>query len=66
MEKLLVRLPKNSLILKGTLLHIRCCAHILNLIVKDDLDVIGKSINKFMIVLFFGLQYLKGMKSLKQ
>ncbi|XP_062103824.1 zinc finger BED domain-containing protein RICESLEEPER 2-like [Humulus lupulus] len=36
----------NCFILKGKLLHMRCCAHILNLIVKDGLSVIGDSIDK--------------------
>ncbi|XP_062100240.1 zinc finger BED domain-containing protein RICESLEEPER 2-like [Humulus lupulus] len=33
-------------ILKGKLLHMHCCAHILNLIVNDDLSVIGDSTDK--------------------
>ena len=33
-------------ILNGELLHMRCCAHILNLIVRDGLSVIGDSIDK--------------------
>ncbi|CAN6687894.1 unnamed protein product [Malus baccata var. baccata] len=35
---------KLSLVLNGELFHMRCCAHILNLIVKDELDVIRDSI----------------------
>ncbi|XP_028952706.1 zinc finger BED domain-containing protein RICESLEEPER 2-like [Malus domestica] len=35
---------KLSLVLNGELFHMRCCAHILNLIVKDGLDVIRDSI----------------------
>ncbi|KAL4394409.1 hypothetical protein AHAS_Ahas02G0149100 [Arachis hypogaea] len=36
----------NSLILKGDYLHMRCCAHILNLIVKDGLKEIDDSITR--------------------
>ncbi|KAM6574915.1 hypothetical protein CsatA_023242 [Cannabis sativa] len=36
----------DSFILKGKLLHVRCCAHILNLIVKEGLSVIGDSVDK--------------------
>ncbi|KAK2661526.1 hypothetical protein Ddye_000100 [Dipteronia dyeriana] len=42
-------LPKfsiGSLLLGGKLFHMRCSAHILNLIVKDGLDVIGDGIEK--------------------
>ncbi|WOL07995.1 zinc finger BED domain-containing protein RICESLEEPER 1-like [Canna indica] len=34
----------NELLLQGKFLHMRCCAHILNLIVKDGLFVIEGSI----------------------
>ncbi|KAK9757915.1 hypothetical protein RND81_01G194600 [Saponaria officinalis] len=46
MSILRVKLPKDSLILRGRFLHMRCCAHILNLIVQDGLTVIGESIER--------------------
>lgn len=35
-----------SLILDGCLFHMCCCTHILNMVVRDGLDVIKKSIEK--------------------
>ncbi|KAH9780518.1 BED-type domain-containing protein [Citrus sinensis] len=43
---LLAKFPPSSFLLNGKLLHVRCCAHILNLIVKDGLDAIGDGIEK--------------------
>ncbi|KAK9706312.1 hypothetical protein RND81_07G116000 [Saponaria officinalis] len=43
---LLKNFDKKCLILKGSFLHLRCSAHILNLIVKDGLDVIESGIMK--------------------
>ena len=35
-----------SLLLNGNFFHVRCVAHVLNLIVKKGLDVIGVEIEK--------------------
>ncbi|KAK3229643.1 hypothetical protein Dsin_001524 [Dipteronia sinensis] len=43
---LIEKLNSSDLILNETLFHMRCCAHILNLIVKDGLDVIGEGIER--------------------
>ncbi|KAF7133236.1 hypothetical protein RHSIM_Rhsim09G0082900 [Rhododendron simsii] len=42
------KLDSTSLMLGGNLFHMRCCVHILNLIVKDGLDVIKMGIEKIM------------------
>jgi len=42
----LKKLDPIMLILDGKNLHMRCCAHIWNLIVKVGLDVIGDAIEK--------------------
>jgi len=46
MAMLLGKFDSSSLTLDGKFLHMRCSAHILNLIVKDGLDVIGKGIER--------------------
>ncbi|KAL5748544.1 hypothetical protein ACOSP7_025584 [Xanthoceras sorbifolium] len=45
-ELMLEKLDKGDLWLNGQLFHMRCCAHILNLIVKDGLSVIGDGIER--------------------
>lgn len=46
MDMLLGKFDYSALILGGEFLHMQCSAHILNLIVKDGLDVIGKGIER--------------------
>ena len=43
---LLEKLYTNSMIMCGKFFHMRCCAHILNLIVRDGLSVIQKGVKK--------------------
>ncbi|KAM0906831.1 hypothetical protein ACQ4PT_016531 [Festuca glaucescens] len=45
-EELQDKLDSSSLMLGGKMLHMRCCAHILNLIVKDGLAVLGDGIER--------------------
>ncbi|CAA2976799.1 zinc finger BED domain-containing RICESLEEPER 2-like [Olea europaea subsp. europaea] len=42
----LSQLCTHSLVLNGEFFHMRCCARILNLIVKDGLDIISGSVEK--------------------
>ena len=46
MHELLERLDGRYLLLGGKLLHMRCCAYTLNLIVKDGFDIIKESVEK--------------------
>lgn len=46
LDKIIENIHSTSLLLDESLFHMRCCAHILNLVVRDDLDVIKESIEK--------------------
>nr|KYP56624.1 Putative AC transposase [Cajanus cajan] len=45
-EKIKDKLQLSTLLRDGSLFHMRCCAHILNLIVKDGLEVVKDGIEK--------------------
>ena len=49
-------LHTNGLVSGGEFFHIRCCAHILNLIVQEGLKVVGPAINKIRE----SIKYVKG------
>ncbi|KAM0898891.1 hypothetical protein ACQ4PT_021648 [Festuca glaucescens] len=44
-DLMISKIGKSKLLLQGTMLHMRCCAHILNLVVKDGLDVMKSAIH---------------------
>ncbi|WOL13352.1 zinc finger BED domain-containing protein RICESLEEPER 2-like [Canna indica] len=45
-ERILDKISPRSFILSGKFFHMRCCAHILNLIVNDGLSIISDAIEK--------------------
>lgn len=49
---------KQSLLLNGDLFHVRCCAHVLNLIVRDGL----KELDSCVVKIRESIKYIKGCK----
>ena len=43
---ILDKLQRSTLVMRGSMLHMRCVAHVPNLIVQDGFDVIGSYIEK--------------------
>ena len=43
---ILDKLQRSTLVMRGSMLHMRCATHVLNLIVQDGLNVIGSRIEK--------------------
>jgi hypothetical protein len=60
------RLGATNMLLKGKWLHMRCCAHILNLIVKDGLTVIETAVAHIRDSVAYWIATQKGMKSLRK
>ena len=50
---LLNKIDTSSLILSGFMLHMRCAAHILNLIVQDGLSLIGDGIERICDIVIY-------------
>ena len=63
LESLIVNnLSSSDLWMDGKFLYMCCCAHILNLIVKDSLDVINDAIEIIRDSVAFGVSILKRIK----
>ena len=43
---ILDKLQRSTLVMRGSMLHMRCATRVLNLIVQDGLNVIGSCIEK--------------------
>ncbi|XP_059623173.1 zinc finger BED domain-containing protein RICESLEEPER 2-like [Cornus florida] len=50
---ILDKVDSSTFLLDGKILHMRCCAHILNMIVKDELEVMGDGIERIRDSVYF-------------
>ena len=66
MINMLVDSLSGHLILDGSLFHMWCCAHILNLIVKDGLAVIADQIERVRSSLFFWIHTQKKKENFEE
>jgi hypothetical protein len=58
------KLPISFLMLGGKLLHMRCAAHIINLILKDGMFVVDEGIQRVRDRVVFGVPHQKDMNAL--
>ena len=65
-EIILDKLQRGKLIMLGSMLHMHCASHVLNLIVQGSLDVIGSCIEKVQESVGFWTTSTKRRQKFKQ
>lgn len=65
-ELLVSKLNPSHLLLRGKLVHMRCCAHILNLIVQDGLKIMGPGLESIRDSVAFWLATPKRQQTFKE
>ena len=60
------KLQRSSLVMRGSMLHMRCAVPVLNLIVQDRLVSLDHALSRFVIVWGFGRHQQREGKGLKK